>query len=120
MKTVLIVDDDAMVRFLYRRILRDVPVEVQVALSGQEALSLLRGGFCPDLIISDIDMPGMTGLTLAKFCKEEFPGIPLLLASGGAYDIEAQQMGIRYFAKGIDTLSAIRNSVNEIVDLPST
>lgn len=91
-KSVLIVDDDGFVRRALKRTLRDLPVEVLEAENGHQALTLLRQGLEPALIISDIDMPVVSGLELAEYVRIEFPHIPMILCSGGAYDMQVSAL----------------------------
>ena len=61
MKKILLVDDEDSIHLLYREELEDEGYEVHSALSGEEALEKL-GIIAPDLIILDINMPGMNGI----------------------------------------------------------
>jgi CheY-like chemotaxis protein len=69
MKTVLIVDDEEMVRYSVKRILEIAGFEVRTAASGPECLSLLKDGF-KGLILMDIVMPGMDGWDTVKAIVE--------------------------------------------------
>ncbi len=63
--SILLVDDEDLVREGTADMLRDIGYDVQCAASGSEALALLRGGDF-DLLITDYLMPGMDGVELAK------------------------------------------------------
>ena len=82
--TILVADDDADMRLYLTGCLRTMgPAHVLEAADGREALHLARA-FVPDLIISDIAMPGLDGLALCRALNAD-PGtraIPLLLISG--------------------------------------
>ena len=78
---VLIVEDSEHVRYFARQLLNDLGCEVVEAMNGEEALEAFRDGNF-DLVFSDIVMPGMSGLELAKAVKELDPAVPVLLASG--------------------------------------
>lgn len=79
----LVVDDEEDVQWLFkqrfRKELRAGSVDFHFAFSGEEALNLLRTGLATDLmlILSDINMPGMTGLELLKNVKGQFPDLPV-------------------------------------------
>ena len=79
----LVVDDEEDVQWLFkqrfRKELRAGSVDFHFAFSGEEALNLLKTGLATDLmlILSDINMPGMTGLELLKSVKDEFPDLPV-------------------------------------------
>jgi CheY-like chemotaxis protein len=83
----LVVDDESDVENLWRqklrREIRDGVIDIQFALSGQEALDILHSQEHPDVvyIFSDINMPGMTGLELLKKVKTEFPQINISMIS---------------------------------------
>jgi len=79
-KKLLVVDDEPDVKLLFeqkfRREIRSGEIEILFAFSGEEALELLqRDGSLAELvlILSDINMHGMTGLELLKILKSELP-----------------------------------------------
>ena len=82
--SVLLVDDEELVRLGTAEILHDLGHQVIEAGSGSQALELLRTGTEPDLVITDYLMPGMTGTELAAEIKQERPQLPILLATGYA------------------------------------
>ncbi len=78
---VLVVDDDQMSRDLFRLLLRAEGYSVKCADSGDAALELLRrGGFVPDLVLADAQMPGASGAQLAAELRRACPPHTLLLA----------------------------------------
>ncbi len=79
-KTVLIVDDLANTRFIVEFTLKQFGYEVIKAASGTEALEKVKGKKI-DLMVTDFNMPGMDGLTLATEIKKipEFKQVPILL-----------------------------------------
>lgn len=66
MKSILLVDDSATVLLSTSSILAKAGYEVSKAASGAEALSLLNSGNKPNLIITDLNMPGMNGIEFIK------------------------------------------------------
>ncbi len=80
--TVLLVDDEMLVRFATAEMLRDAGYEVVEATSGPEARELVRAGLTPDILVSDQLMPGMKGNELAAELGEVLPGLRVLLATG--------------------------------------
>ncbi len=79
-KKVLIVDDSEMVRNFHSYILRDAGFEVQTAADGAEALEkFLSDTF--DLIITDINMPKMDGLSFIRRVREIDAHIPIIIVS---------------------------------------
>src|SRR5690349_7789364 len=102
---VLVVEDDPDIRQILAVFLGDKGFNVKVADSGHRALELL-GEEPVDLILSDVRMPGMTGMDLLRTVKERDPDIELVLMS--AYScvrdaVEAIQLGAAdYVEKPID------------------
>jgi CheY-like chemotaxis protein len=80
--TILAVDEDAMVLMTTVAMLEDLGHTVFEAYSGHEALEILRREDSIDLVVTDQAMPKMTGAELAKVIKDEWPDIPVLLATG--------------------------------------
>ena len=76
---ILIVDDEPATGQLVKTSLVDY--EVDEASGGEEALAAIRADR-PDLVISDIRMPGMDGVALANRLKEEFSDVPVVALSG--------------------------------------
>ena len=68
---VLIVDDDKFLLEMYRKKFRDSGFDADIALGSLEALSKLRGGEEPDILVLDIIMPSMDGLELLENIRKE-------------------------------------------------
>ncbi len=86
-ETLLLVDDDASVRRLMRRMLGRMGFQVLQAADGEEALRL--GEAHPgdiDLLVSDVSMPGMGGVELGRRMLERRPTLRVLLVTGRAED----------------------------------
>lgn len=83
---VLLVDDEILVRESTAGMLEDLGFDVHSTGSAEEALAALRGGFRPDLLITDHLMPGMTGTDLVRIVRSEIPELPVLVISGYAED----------------------------------
>ena len=83
MKTILIVDDEQTARHLLRYVLQLDGYQILSANDALDALKLLEGGERPDLIISDVMMPGMLGPDLVQHlaAQAEFARIPVILVS---------------------------------------
>ena len=81
----LVVDDEPSVRNFITSVLRSDGFQTLEAENGFHALELMRKlGGSVDLLVSDIQMPKMDGITLANSVRAEFPTIPLVLVSGYA------------------------------------
>ncbi len=70
MHTVFIVDDSPIVRRLLKEGILGSKLGYEEATNGEDALNKLKGGFKPDVIITDIKMPKMDGLTLIKEARK--------------------------------------------------
>jgi PAS domain S-box-containing protein len=97
--TILAVDDDALVLMNTVAMLEDLGHTVFEAYSGKEALEVLRREDSVDLVVTDQAMPKMTGTELAKIIKNEWPDIPVLLATGYADRVPGDDMGLPKLTK---------------------
>jgi DNA-binding NtrC family response regulator len=79
--TILVVDDDDPVRVMLARLLRTQGYTVVQAAHANEARSQLDSQR-PDLVISDIVMPGESGIELRRGILDRWPGLPVILISG--------------------------------------
>ncbi len=98
---ILVVDDEADVRDLFqqrfRREIRSGELQFSFAFSGEEALEFMRAHHSEVLIIlSDINMPGMSGLELLGHVKEEFEMPPTTMMMITAYgDDQSHQQALQ-------------------------
>jgi PAS domain S-box-containing protein len=97
--TILAVDDDALVLMNTVAMLEDLGHTVFEAYSGQEALEILRREDCVDLVVTDQAMPKMTGTELAKVIKNNWPDLPVLLATGYADMLPRDNIGLPKLTK---------------------
>jgi CheY-like chemotaxis protein len=81
---VLIVDDDSLVITSAAALIEDLGHTSIEARSGADALAKLAGGLEVDVVITDQVMPTMTGLELARHIQEQYPRLPIILATGSA------------------------------------
>jgi PAS domain S-box-containing protein len=91
--SVLLVDDDAIVREVLTLSLEDAGFVVYAADSGAVALAWVARGEPLDIMISDLTMPGMDGLTVIRGVQERRPNIPAILLTGYAGDGAALAVG---------------------------
>jgi PAS domain S-box-containing protein len=82
--TILLVDDDEMVRCSIKEALEILGYGVQAVMSGEEALTELESGFQPDVMILDMNMPGLGGSGTLPRLRVLCPTLPVLLATGRA------------------------------------
>jgi YesN/AraC family two-component response regulator len=109
---ILVVDDEQDVEFLFkqrfRKPIREGQINIDFAFSGEEALAFLHQPGSTDiaLILSDINMPGMTGFELLEKVKSEYPELKVMMISAYGDDEHTQkamQLGAdELLAKPID------------------
>jgi two-component system response regulator HydG len=102
---ILIVDDEAVVRMAYSRILASDHSQVESASSGADALQRLATQAF-DVVLLDLRMPGMDGLAVLRAIKQHWPQVEVIIITGyagidtvkqsvalGAYDYLAKPVG---------------------------
>jgi DNA-binding NtrC family response regulator len=114
---ILVVDDDAGQRSLLGSFLRTQGFEIVMAASGEEALQFLRSEAF-DMMISDVRMPGISGLEALRRARQEQSLLPVLLVTAYADIREAvhamRDGAVNYLSKPIDLdelLSSVRKAV---------
>ena len=81
--TILIVEDDPLVRVVLAAAIEDADFDVTIAESADEALRQLSSGLMPRAVVTDIEMAGsLDGLGLARWLSERRAGIGILVVSG--------------------------------------
>jgi DNA-binding NtrC family response regulator len=102
---ILVVDDDETVRLSYQRSLQAAHCNVEAVLNGEDALQALAQK-CFDVVLLDLRMPGMDGMSVLKTIKQEWPKSEVVVITGyptietakeavrlGAYDYLAKPVG---------------------------
>jgi two-component system, cell cycle response regulator CpdR len=84
--TVLVVDDEPLVLDITASMLEELGCEVMTAANGIDALTMLTGNCGIEILITDINMPGMDGYELAERAQKEREGLKVIVLSGGAID----------------------------------
>jgi PAS domain S-box-containing protein len=90
-QTILVVEDEEAVRTLTRRALEGAGYRVLAAVSGADALALMTRHPAPDLLLTDLVMPGMSGREVARRLTQRSPGLPVLYMSGYSDDAALRQ-----------------------------
>jgi CheY-like chemotaxis protein len=94
-RTILVVDDEVLVRLTIAEYLRECGFHVFEAADGEEAVAILQASERPiDLVFSDVQMPRMDGCSLARWIMEHQPGVRLLLTSGNPASFAARAHGL--------------------------
>ena len=118
MRHVLVVDDDAKIRESLSEALSDDVTEVRTAEDAERALSLVDERL-PDIVISDVRMPGLDGLALLKLLRERAPSVDVILMT--AYDdmptvVTAMREGaIDFLVKPLD-LHDLRRVIGKVFE----
>jgi CheY-like chemotaxis protein len=89
--SILIVDDDKLVREATQILLRSKGYDVAIAQDGETGIKAIRAGQF-DLAIIDLFMPGMDGLNVIKAIRESNPMLPMIAASGFMFGGTCPQM----------------------------
>ncbi|MFZ4398969.1 MAG: response regulator transcription factor [Bacteroidales bacterium] len=98
-RNILIIDDEKSIRFVLENTLKD-EFNVMSFPDGKEGLSYLENGNIPDLIISDLDMPGINGFAFLEKIRHSgfFDNIPVIILSGN----DESKDKIKCFEMGAD------------------
>lgn len=120
MPTVLVVDDSAVDRKLVKGLLTKSPdLEVEMAANGAEALERLTQSR-PALIVTDLVMPGMSGLELVALVVERYPEVPVILMTGkGSEEIAVKALvagAASYVPKGV-LHQHLLTTVQDVLDM---
>jgi DNA-binding NtrC family response regulator len=121
--TVLIVEDELNIRIICSETLRAAGYDVQLAASGEQALELLDAQPI-DIVLTDLKMPGMTGLDLLGKIREGYPGVDVVLMTAhatvatavealllGAHDYLIKPFGVEDLTNRVNRLSERRELV---------
>ncbi len=120
---VLIVDDDKFLLNMYSLKFSKNDFKIEAALSGEEAISKIKEGYIPDIILLDIIMPGMDGFGVLNNLKKENLApeamIIMLTNQGQLSDIEkAKSYGINgYIIKATTIPSEVVEEVSRLYNL---
>jgi two-component system, sensor histidine kinase and response regulator len=90
-KKILVVDDNATNRDILKRQFEYWKLQPVMAGSGEEALAILSAKGTVDLVITDMQMPGMDGMMLAALIREQYAHIPIILLSSIGEEFNSDQ-----------------------------
>lgn len=110
MKPVWIIDDDRSIRWVFEKTLMREDISFKMFSSAQEALSALNSS-SPQVVVSDIRMPGGSGLELLQKLKERHPNLPVIIMTAYS-DLESavaafQGGAFEYLPKPFDVDHAV-------------
>src|SRR5687768_1051113 len=101
---VLIVEDERVARQALGSLLSTCGYRVELAASAEEAIELLQRRLPPDVVLLDVDLPGMNGLELLSRLSSLAPDVVPILVTGADRDVvqPAADRGIGYVRKPVD------------------
>jgi two-component system, response regulator PdtaR len=110
--TILVVDDEVLVRAMVAEPLRDDGFRVIEAIDADEAIAILRSATRVDLVLTDMRMPGtMDGAALVRLIRAEFPFIRVILMSSEAPDDSLRPALDHFVSKPFTYYSRLRSHV---------
>jgi CheY-like chemotaxis protein len=124
MPTILVVDDEVLIRMALSDFLQECGFKVLEAGNAEEAIIILEQGHAViDLVFSDVRMPGeLDGFGLAKWIRENRKGLPVMLTSGDSRksDVAKQLCAVESFlAKPYDTQMVLAQ-IRQFIDARKT
>lgn len=111
MKTVWIIDDDRSIRWILEKALARSDIKFASFTSADEALAALQNNDPPQVVISDIRMPGSSGLNLLQELQKKYPALPVIIMTAYS-DLESavsvfQGGAFEYLPKPFDIDQAV-------------
>ncbi len=88
----LVIDDDENVARVLGQSLKSLGFEVDVVLSGDEAIAKVRQGPAPQVVVCDLVMPGLDGAETMKRMRQLEPDLPVVIASGFLESAEGERI----------------------------
>ena len=112
-RKILVVDDQESMRSLLKDMLEVIGYEITLADGGEEALRLMQAGQF-DLVLTDLNMPGMDGTALLRAIKANYAEMPVVVITGyGTFHTEKRVMkeGASGYISKPCTLAKIENTL---------
>jgi len=118
---VLAIDDQQLVLLPLQKRLKELGYEVKIETDASKGL-ITYNSFCPDLVIVDINMPGVSGLDVVRYIRQiKEAKTPIMILSGNTKDdtiTEAFELGINDYMKKPLSLNEICARVKNLIGLP--
>lgn len=116
---ILYIDDDSALVFLVERLLQSQGYDVMGVKSSNDALHIIRNDpYAFDLVVTDYNMPGPSGLEVIKALSIMRPDLPVILTSGfvdEALRERALALGVRHIVHKPDTVEALCQTIQSIL-----
>lgn len=117
MTTILVIDDEQGIRDLLHTFLRRSGYDVIVAENGPKGLELYRRE-CPDVVVLDLKMPGMDGLTVLQQVRSLNPLQPVIIVTGaGTPEVEQQvrALGVTEYIEKEYSLDLLNDALTRLL-----
>ncbi len=116
MVKILVVDDEASIRMLFREEFEDEGYEVTEAEDGHELLKRIEKDK-PDVIVLDIKMADYDGLDLLQEIRQQFQDLPVIICSAyGAYKGDYKTLAADYYVVKSSDLSELKQKVKKALE----
>ena len=114
---ILVVDDDESVSTMAKDMLESQGYEIHCARDGFEGLTALKRS-PPDVIISDLEMPHMSGFEFLSIVRKRFPNIPTIAISGAfsGRDVPESVLADAFFEKGKHSLKELFQKIITLLE----
>jgi len=114
--TILIVDDEENIRWLYKEELEEEGYNIKAAASGEDALQMVPE-IKPDLVVMDIKMPGISGVDTLIKIKEIDKNIPVILCSAyGDYKQDFSTWASDAYVVKAASLDELKKAIREVLE----
>jgi hemerythrin-like metal-binding protein/PAS domain S-box-containing protein len=118
-KTILVIDDESIIRQSLCDQLEDIGFRVIEAENGKQGLDLIEKE-APDLVLTDLRMPEMSGLEVIEKSKQKHPNLLIIVISGAGHigdAVEAMRLGAYdYLVKPVKGLDVLKHTVTKALD----
>jgi CheY-like chemotaxis protein len=116
MPKIMVVDDEASIRMLYREEFEDEKYEVAEAEDGDGLLEKIEAE-SPDVIVLDIKMAAYDGLDLLQEIRQKFQELPVIISSAyGAYKGDYKTLAADYYVVKSSDLSELKQKVKKALE----
>ena len=115
---ILVVDDSPIDQRVAGDILREAGYEVRIAQSGDAALEVVEG-HAPDIVLTDLRMPGMDGLELVREMRESHPAVPVILMTAHGSEetaVQALRAGAANYVPKTDLWRDLTQAIEVVLD----
>ena len=116
-RTVLVVEDEVLIRLVLAETLRDAGYAVVEAANGEEAIAVLASSTALDAVLTDVNMPGsLDGVALGRHVRSTRPGLKVIMVSGQAAPAAAVDAADAFLSKPCEpgaVLAAIESLLSD-------